>query len=124
MCADVWMFSTLMTPARLTAALPLKPKLMPKAPTLSLLFAVTATPRKLPVCSAITRGPSALASPDGVLPDGTMLCDLPAFGPGSVRSITCTLVFAQSESTLCVTAPHRVVARRILVGLPDTSTIA
>ena len=85
MCADVWMFSTLMTPARFTAALPLKPKLMPNAPTLSLLFAVTATPRKLSDCFAITRGPSALASPDGVVPEGTRLCDLPAFRPGSVR---------------------------------------
>ena len=62
------MFSTLMTPARLTAAEPLNPKLIPKAPRLSLLLAVTATPRKLSVPFVITRGPSALASPDGVLP--------------------------------------------------------
>ena len=58
MCADVWMFSTLMTPARLTAAVPLKPKLMPKPPMLSLLFEVTATPRKpVSVPATITRGP-------------------------------------------------------------------
>jgi hypothetical protein len=54
MCADVWTFSTLTTPARLTAAVPLNPKLTPKARTVSLLFAVTATPRKVSVCSSTT----------------------------------------------------------------------
>ena len=79
------MLSTFTTPARFTAAVPLNPKLMPKPPTLSLLLAVTATPLKLSVPSSMTRGPMAPASPDGELPDGTMLCDLPPFGPGSVR---------------------------------------
>ena len=72
------MFSTLMTPARFTAAVPLNPKLIPKAPMLSLLFAVTATPRKVVSTPfVISRGPRALASPDGVFPDGAMLCDFP-----------------------------------------------
>ena len=84
MWAEVWMFSTLMTPARFTAAVPLKPKLMPKAATLSVLFAVTATPRKVSVFSTMLRGPVSLESPDGVVPLLTMLCDLPAFEPGSL----------------------------------------
>ena len=89
MWAEVWMFSTFTTPARFTAAVPLKPKLIPKAPMLSLLLAVTATPWKPESTpSSMARGPSALASPDGVRPDGTMLCDLPAFEPGSVSVIS------------------------------------
>ena len=51
----------------------------------SLFVAVTATPLSDVVVGVITRGPVSLASPDGVSPPRTMLCDLPV--PVLVRSI-------------------------------------
>ena len=49
MCAVVFVVTTLTEPARLTAAVPAIPALMPTAAMSSLFVAVTATPRKPPI---------------------------------------------------------------------------
>ena len=77
--------TTSIAPERLTAAVPEKPALMPTAAMSSLFDAVTATPPSDVVAGVITRGPVSLASPDGVSPPLTMLCDVPV--PVLIRSM-------------------------------------
>jgi hypothetical protein len=45
----------------------------------SLFVAVTLTPLNKVVAAVTVRGPDALASPDGIVPLPTRLCDLPLF---------------------------------------------
>ncbi len=85
MYALVLMFETSIAPATFTAAVPATPALIPTIAKSSLFVAVTPTPRNPLVDEAlIWRGPYALASPAGCMPDRTMLCDRPV--PLLVRS--------------------------------------
>jgi hypothetical protein len=53
----------------------------------SLFVAVTLTPLNEVVVAVTVRGPDALASPDGIVPLPTRLCDLPLSALTPVRSI-------------------------------------
>ena len=65
-------------PERLTAAVPENPAATPTAAMSSLFVAVTATPRNPAIVVApMSRGPKALASPDGSAPCLLRLCDRP-----------------------------------------------
>src|SRR5262249_45178621 len=101
-CAEGWMFSTLMTPAMFTAAVALEPKLTPEPPVLSVFFGGAAAPPEASGVSVIARGPVALESPEGVVPPLTMLCDLPAVAPGSVSVIGPEIPFESVSSLLFV----------------------
>src|SRR6266568_1696880 len=77
--AEVWAVTTATAPERLTATLPEMPALTPTTARSSLLVAVTATPLNAAGSSlaVMLRGPDSLASPAGMAPDLTRVCDLP-----------------------------------------------
>ena len=101
--------TTSTTPDRFTDTAPEMAAEMPTPAMSSLLVAVTATPWAESVLAKIVRGPAWLPSPVGACPSATMLCDRPAFKPGSVMEIA---------------GPPLVAASCSEVGLPATTLSA
>ena len=90
--------TTSTTPDRFTDAPPDKAAETPTPAMSSLLVAVTATPWAVSVLAEMVRGPAWLPSPVGACPSATMLCERPAFTPGSVMEIADPPLLAASCS--------------------------